>query len=50
MTTTKSLPGTALYNFRLGSGYSKADSASLLAPGGKAGLKGRGRQRERVTA
>lgn len=51
MTTTKSLPGTALYSFRLGPGYSKADSVSLLAPGGKVGLQRGGgqRRRERVT-
>lgn len=35
---TKSLPGTALYSFLLGPGYSKVERESLLAPGVKGDL------------
>lgn len=35
---TKSLPGTALYSFLRGPGYSKVERESLLAPGVKGDL------------
>lgn len=38
MMATKSLPGTALYSFLLGPGYSKVERESLLAPGVKGDL------------